>query len=176
MASPMSTPTWLWCPRSNGGCHTAPEIGRRLLSAGRATEALDVLERAKPNPSEAKGERGDDLSFLKSPAHAKWEETYIEALEATGKNDEAQRLRWQAFEARLSADRLRAFLKRLPEFEEVEAGTGPEARPQLHGLCCGAGLFHGLARSGPGGGTRVDPELRDRWQPVLLARPGCTTD
>ena len=101
--------------------HRAAEIGRRLLSAGRATEALDVLERAKPNPSEAKGERGDDLSLLGSPARAEWEETYIEALEATGKNDEAQRLRWQAFEARLSADRLRAFLKRLPEFEEVEA-------------------------------------------------------
>src|SRR5271166_3690021 len=37
--------------------HRAAEIGRRLLSAGRATEALDVLERAKPNPSEAKAER-----------------------------------------------------------------------------------------------------------------------
>ena len=101
--------------------HRAAEIGRRLISAGRATEALDVLERAKPNPSEAKAERGDDLHFFGSPARAKWEETYIAALEATGKKEEAQRSRWEAFEARLSADCLRAFLKRLPEFEEVEA-------------------------------------------------------
>jgi hypothetical protein len=110
--------------------HRAAEIGRRLLTAGRAVEGLDVLERAQPNPSEAKAERGDALYFFGSPAHAKWEETYIEALEATGKKDEAQRLRWQAFEARLSTDRLRAFLKRLPDFEEVEA----EQRAMKHAL------------------------------------------
>jgi len=106
------------------------EIAHRLLAAGRAAEALDVLERAKPNPSEAKAERGNDLYFFGSPAHAKWEETYIEALEATGKKEESQRSRWQAFEARLSADRLRVFLKRLPDFEEVEA----EQRAMKHAL------------------------------------------
>jgi uncharacterized protein DUF6880 len=36
------------------------------------------------------------------------EKTYIEALEATGKKDEAQRLRWAPFEERLSAEQLRA--------------------------------------------------------------------
>ena len=59
-----------------------------------------------------------------------WEETYIEALEATGRQEEAQQLRWAAFEQRLSAERLRAYLKRLPDFEDVEA----EERAMKHAL------------------------------------------
>ena len=58
------------------------------------------------------------------------EETYIEALEATGKKDEAQQLRWAAFAERLSVDRLRAYLKRLPDFDDVEA----EERAMKHAL------------------------------------------
>jgi hypothetical protein len=108
-------------PEQRGLPHQAAEIGRRLLGAGRAAEALDVLEWAKPNPGEAKFARDDDPYFFESTARGRWEETYIELLEATGKKDEAQRLRWAAFEERLSVNRLRAFLKRLPDFDEVEA-------------------------------------------------------
>ena len=91
--------------------HQGAEIGRRLLSAGRAAEALAVLERAKPKRSAVKATRDDDLYLMGLAADIDWEKTYIEALEATGKRDEAQRLRWAAFEDRLSADQLRAYLK-----------------------------------------------------------------
>src|SRR5580658_2205914 len=93
--------------------HQSAEIGRRLLAAGRAAEALAVLERAKPNRSPVKATGEDDLYLIGLAADNEWEETYIEALEATGKKAEAQRLRWAAFEERLSADQLRAYLKRL---------------------------------------------------------------
>ena len=101
--------------------HQGAEIGRRLLAAGRAAEALAVLERAKPKRSAVKATRDDDLYLIGLAADNEWEETYIEALEATGKKDEAQRLRWATFEERLSADQLRAYLKRLPDFDDVEA-------------------------------------------------------
>jgi hypothetical protein len=99
------------------------EIGRRLLAAGRAAEALAALERARPKRSAAKMAYDDDLFLDGFSADNTWEETYIEALEATGQKDEAQRLRWAAFEERLSTDQLRAYLKRRPDFEDVEAET-----------------------------------------------------
>ena len=122
--------------------HQGAEIGRRLLTAGRAAEALAVLEQAKPKRSDAKIARDDDLYFFASTADNDWEEAYIEALEATGKKDEAQRLRWAAFEGRLSADRLRAFLKRLPDFDEVEA----EERAMKHTLGYRSFAAGGLSR------------------------------
>jgi Family of unknown function (DUF6880) len=107
------------------------EIGRRLLAAGRAAEALAVLERARPpRRSTAKAARDDDLYFVGLTADNGWEEAYIEALEATGQKDEAQRLRWAAFEERLSADQLRVYLKRLPDFDDIEA----EERAMRHAL------------------------------------------
>lgn len=110
--------------------HTGTEIGRRLLAAGRATEALAMLEQARPRRSAARAAPDDDLFATGFPADNDWEETYIEALEATGKKAEAQRLRWAAFEQRLSAGQLRAYLKRLPDFEDVEA----EERAKQHAL------------------------------------------
>jgi len=44
-------------------------------------------------------------------------------LEALGRGDEAQAARWSCFERALSAEHLRAYLKRLPEFDDVEAET-----------------------------------------------------
>jgi tetratricopeptide (TPR) repeat protein len=111
--------------------HQGAEIGRRLLAAGRAAEALAALERARPKRSAARAVRDDDdLYLIGLAADDEWEEAYIEALEATGRKDEAQRLRWAAFEERLSADRLRAHLKRLPDFDDVEA----EERAMKHAL------------------------------------------
>jgi hypothetical protein len=101
--------------------HQGAEIGRRLLAAGRAAEALAALEQAKPKRSTTKAARDDDFHLIGLAAMTQWEATFIEALEATGRQDEAQRLRWAAFEERLSADRLRAYLKRLPDFDDVEA-------------------------------------------------------
>jgi len=55
---------------------------------------------------------------------------YLDALDATGQAESAQRLRWTAFEQRLSIDRLRAYLKALPDFEDVLA----EERAMQHAL------------------------------------------
>ena len=157
--------------------HQSAEIGRRLLTAGRAAEALAVLERAKPKRSAVKATRDDDLYLIGLAADNEWEETYIEALEATGKKDEAQRLRWAAFEERLSADQLRAYLKRLPDFDDVEA----EERAMKHALgfqelCCGARLLHGMAGSGAGCPARARAGLRNRREPVLSARSDGAAD
>jgi hypothetical protein len=110
--------------------HQGAEIGRRLLAAGRAADAIAALERARPKRSAAKAARDDDFYLVGLAADDAWEATYIEALEATGRQDEAQRLRWAAFEERLSADQLRAYLKRLPDFDDVEA----EERAMKHAL------------------------------------------
>jgi hypothetical protein len=101
--------------------HQGAEIGRRLLAAGRAADAIAALEQARPKRSATKAARDDDFHLVGLAADDAWEATYIEALEATGRQDEAQRLRWAAFVERLSADRLRAYLKRLPDFDDVEA-------------------------------------------------------
>ncbi len=85
----------------------AASIARRLLAAGRAEEALRVIEAAEHR-------RGGWPDF-------DWEDARIEALEALGRGDEAQAARWSCFERALSAEHLRAYLKRLPDFDDVEA-------------------------------------------------------
>jgi hypothetical protein len=99
----------------------AAEIGRRLLAVGRTAEALAVLERAKPKLRAMRAGDQDVLLLAGHGADSAWEETHIDALDATGHQQEAQRLRWAAFEKRLSLTYLRAYLKRLPDFEDVEA-------------------------------------------------------
>jgi hypothetical protein len=61
---------------------------------------------------------------------ADWESVYIDALAATGQAEKAQGLRWAAFEERLSVERLRAYLKALPDFDDVLA----EERAMEHAL------------------------------------------
>lgn len=87
------------------------QIARRLLAAGRTEDALAALTRAAP-PSGAR-------ALL--PGVQDWEEVYLGALEADGQTALAQELRWDAFERRLAVDRLRGFLKRLADFDDVEA-------------------------------------------------------
>lgn len=90
------------------------EIARRLLAAGRAEEALATLQAGAPTE-----QRGRHQSTLEE--RAAWEDTMLEALEATGHHDEAQKRRWAEFERTLSIPRLRAYLKGLPDFDDVEA-------------------------------------------------------
>lgn len=85
----------------------AAEIARRLLAAGRTEEALRTIETAEHR-------RNGWPEF-------DWEEARIDVLEALGRDEEAQAARWSCFERALSAKHLRAYLKRLPEFEDVEA-------------------------------------------------------
>jgi hypothetical protein len=85
----------------------AADIARRLLGAGRAEEAWQAIKSAELR-------RSGWLDF-------EWEDARIEVLDALGRGDEAQVCRWSCFEHALSATHLRAFLKRLPDFDDVEA-------------------------------------------------------
>jgi hypothetical protein len=98
-------------------------VGRRLLAAGRANEALAALERSKPKRQADRARQYDELyelGYLRGHDDV-WDEVYIDALDATGHGERAQQLRRAAFEERLSSENLRAYLKKLPDFEDVEA-------------------------------------------------------
>jgi hypothetical protein len=110
--------------------HVGAEIGRRLLAAGRTIEALAALENARPNKRTEQAGDNDDFSLSGYGDGGAWEEVYIEALDAAGQKEQAQQLRWTAFEERLSAIQLRAYLKKLPDFDDVEA----EERAMRHAL------------------------------------------
>jgi hypothetical protein len=87
----------------------AAGIARRLLAAGRADEALrivDAAEHARPDPLE--------LGWLDFD----WEDARIDVLDALGRGEDAQAQRWSCFEDALSARHLRAWLDRLPDFED----------------------------------------------------------
>jgi hypothetical protein len=45
----------------------------------------------------------------------------VQALEALGRMDDAQKARWTYFQKTLNIEYLRAYLKRLPDFEDFEA-------------------------------------------------------
>jgi Family of unknown function (DUF6880) len=85
----------------------AAEIAGRLLAAGRAEDALQTIEAAEHRPN--------------GWPDFEWEDARIDTLEALGRKDEAQTARWSCFERALSAEHLRAYLKRLPDFDDVEA-------------------------------------------------------
>ena len=87
-------------------------MAARLLEAGRATEALAWARKPGRRPL---GERDGNGN---SPQRAGLEAQILEAL---GDKSGAQALRWRCFEAGLSADMLRPYLKGLPDFEDVEA-------------------------------------------------------
>lgn len=84
----------------------APNIAERLIRAGRPGEAIDWLKRSR-RPFD-----DDDTAHVN---------LMVEALEALGKKDDAQDARWRYFEKSLNVDSLRAYLKRLPDFEDFEA-------------------------------------------------------
>ena len=108
----------------------AAEIGRRLLDAGRAEEAVQTLAAATPKKRRGRDDLEDVMGLGWEGPDADWESVYIDALDATGQAEHAQQLRWAAFEERLSVDRLRAYLKALPDFDDVLA----EERAMEHAL------------------------------------------
>jgi hypothetical protein len=85
----------------------AADIARRLLAAGRTKEAWQILESAE--------HRRSGWSVFE------WEDARIDVLDALGRGDEAQAARLSCFERSLSARHLRAYLKQLPDFLDVEA-------------------------------------------------------
>ena len=86
----------------------AADMANRLLRADRAGEALKWLDQATPT-------KGRSFPILE------WEQARADALEALGRDDEAQQFRWQCFEASLEQQHLRDYLKRLPDFDDLEA-------------------------------------------------------
>ncbi len=85
----------------------AAAIARRLLDADRAEEALAAVEATEE-------QRAGQITF-------EWEQTRLDVLEALGRIEEAQAFRWVCFERSLSIEHLRAYLKRLPDFEDIDA-------------------------------------------------------
>jgi len=85
----------------------AAEIAMRLLKAGRPEEALAAIDAVEDG-------KGGWIPI-------EWEVTRIEALEALGRRDEAQAFRLERFHRSLNAGHLRAYLKRLPDFDDIEA-------------------------------------------------------
>ncbi|ESQ92692.1 hypothetical protein ABAC460_02365 [Asticcacaulis sp. AC460] len=81
----------------------AAEAAERLLGAGRAEEALAILDKAR-------GEKP-----------LEWQTIRLQALEALNRNDDAQAFRLEVFHQTLNRDVLKAYLKRLPDFDDVEA-------------------------------------------------------
>ncbi|PYG27205.1 DUF6880 family protein [Pelagimonas varians] len=86
---------------------TAAEIAARLIDKDRAQEALQYLKDAAP----------DELDQSRSA----WDATYIRCLQALGQPEQAQAHHWTCFVQTLDADHLRAHLKLLPDFDDVEA-------------------------------------------------------
>jgi hypothetical protein len=122
----------------------AAEIAARLLAAGRADDALGFIERAEVDKSH----------FVPR----EWEDARIAVLEALDRQEEAQAFRWECFERGLSSDHLRDYLKRLPDFEDIEA----EERAMAH-----AATHHNLL---PALGFFIEWPAPDHAARLLIAR------
>ena len=85
----------------------AAAIAARLLAANRAHDALEIVDGAQIR----------DLAW----APPEWRSARLEALEALDRHDDAQAFRLECFERSLASDHLRAYLKRLPDFDDFEA-------------------------------------------------------
>ena len=101
--------------------HGAAAIASRLLAAGRAEEALVCLEQGAPTEPAARDLEDEWVFALEGTGTSDWEQAWVEALLATDRQDEAQQFRWTRFKTRLDAAHLRAYLKALPDFEDVVA-------------------------------------------------------
>jgi hypothetical protein len=99
----------------------ATEIAQRLLRAGRAEQALLYLDQGAPN------DRNRHFKELE------WTDVRIGVLDALGRKDGAQALRFSLFERHLSAPHLKAYLKQFGDFEDVEAEDAALAKVERHG-------------------------------------------
>lgn len=126
-------------PESRTMPQVALDLARRYFAADRSEEALSVLDAVPP----------DRRAFASSELDG----VKIDVLERLGRTDEAQMLRWAAFEARLDVSHLRAHLKRLPDFDDIEAeekalahaGAFPAAHSALSFLCAWPALREAAA-------------------------------
>lgn len=111
-------------PKARQEPEVAAQIARRLMAAGRTDEAGAALTAAQqPARALAKAAEGPD---------PEWEGAWIDWLEASGGETAAQAARWAAFERTLSAPIAREYVRRLPDFEDVEAETKAFALAATH--------------------------------------------
>ncbi|MED5547365.1 MAG: hypothetical protein VYD90_19205 [Pseudomonadota bacterium] len=124
----------------------AAQIAQRLLDAGRADEALAALDQA---PAELReGGRWPE-----------WQKVRIDALEAAGQPETAQHERWEVFERTLDAEYLKAYIKRLPDFDDMEAAERALAHARAF-----SGFHQALA-------FLVEWPALDAAAELILARP-----
>jgi hypothetical protein len=105
---------WTWSNTQGRGTCSG---GRRSFSAGRGQTGAET------------GFGEVALTWLDAPRRRFEDEDdtgigvdlRIAALEALGRREDAQAVRWRHFERALSAEHLRAYLRRLPDFEDFEA-------------------------------------------------------
>ncbi|MDB5437995.1 MAG: hypothetical protein JWM33_422 [Caulobacteraceae bacterium] len=91
----------------------AAQLGRLYLRAGQVEAAGEALRRAAPKPRRWSSDLPDpDFD---------WESAWIDYLEAAGDAQAAQTARWASFERTLSVERARSFIRRLADFDDVEA-------------------------------------------------------
>ena len=101
---------------------TAPPRSRAAYSPPDAPKKPSVSSsKAAPNEPATRDLEDEWAYALEGTATGDWERAWVEALLATGRQEEAQQFRWARFEARLDATHLRAYLKALPDFEDVVA-------------------------------------------------------
>ncbi len=93
----------------------AGDIAERLIAHHRPAEALGWLDRAS-----ARHDEGRQIDLR------------IAALDALGRKAEAQALRWTTFQRFLSPEHLRAYLRSLPDFDDVEAEEQAIAHALAH--------------------------------------------
>lgn len=96
----------------------AAEIAWRLLAAGRARDALGFIERAEVNAARW--------------IPPEWQDARLVVLEALDRKEEAQAFRWACFARDLSVEHLRGYLKRMPDFEDIEAVQRAMAHAAAH--------------------------------------------
>jgi hypothetical protein len=105
----------------------AARIAERLLTAGRVDEATAALTLA-------------ETASRKDGHWPDWRRVHIDVLDAQGRSEDAQQERWGMFEQSLDAEYLKAFLKRLPDFDDEEA-----KQRALAYVCCYPDFHQALA-------------------------------
>ncbi|MDJ0277689.1 hypothetical protein QLH51_12865 [Sphingomonas sp. 2R-10] len=85
----------------------AAGIAERLLAAGRADEAWTAIEASEAG-------RGGWVP-------PEWEKSRLAVLDALGRHEDAHAFRWERFTTALDTGHLRAYLQRLPDFEDFDA-------------------------------------------------------
>ncbi|HEY0438017.1 MAG TPA: hypothetical protein VGC92_15360 [Phenylobacterium sp.] len=107
----------------------AAEVAQRLLAAGEVEAAGALLTAAQ----EAAPKFASSTSSRQPvPPDFAWESAWIDYLEQSGQAEAAQAARWTSFERTLSAERARAFTRRLADFDDVEAENRAFAYAAAH--------------------------------------------